>query len=227
MPIAFTFDQENHICRTLDGKFVPTVTQYMELARISPSFKTMVRRGIILQDTLDRRSWIGREVHDLTDTLDQDGEINPMHLCAETEGYVVSWEGFKQQTGFVPQAWSIRRCESISGHLVSGESDVEGYFARHPKIPVIVDKKTGTVASDSWGVQCAMYEQLKYRSPQIGRCVRAVAWLHKDGSPGRLLEYPEVSPVDGAHYGDTALAAIHCVNFGLRRGYLSELDVME
>jgi hypothetical protein len=228
MSIPYSFDHVNHICYdTRDGSWVPTVSQVIELAGIGPSFKTMVKRGIILQDTLDRRSWIGREVHDHTDTLDQDGELNPLHLCDETRGYVDSWQGFKRDTGFIPTAWSVRRCELIAGMPLSGETDCEGTFPgpHGQRIPAIVDKKTGSSASDSWGFQCSGYEMLKFTSPKIGRILRVVAHLKKDGSPGRAIEYKDVSPIDGVHYGDGFLAALHCVHIGIRRGYLSERGV--
>jgi hypothetical protein len=228
--IPFSFDPVEHVCyNTQTGDLIPTVTQVIELAGIGPSFKKMVQRGILDRDHLDRRCWIGREVHDLTDTLDQDGEVNPMHLCDETRGYVESWEGFKRVTGFVPTAWSIRRCELIGGMPLTGECDVEGHFPgpRGLRIPAIVDKKTGSSASESWAFQTAAYEQLKYKSTKIGRILRVVAHLKADGSPGKAIEYPDVSPLDGVHYGDAFIAALHCVHIGLRRGYLSERDVVD
>jgi hypothetical protein len=201
----------------------------MELAGIAPSFKTMVKRGIILQDTLDRRSWIGREVHDHTDTLDQDGEINPLWLCDDTRGYVQSWEGFKQTTGFIPTEWSVRYCECIAGMPLSGELDCFGTFPgpRQTRIPAIVDKKTGASASDSWAFQTCAYEMLRFASPKIGRLLRVVAHLKKDGSPGRAIQHAETSPIDGVNYADGFLAALHCVHIGIRRGYISERDVID
>lgn len=230
MPISFSFDPEQHVCyNTQTEEWIPTSTQVLELAGIGPSFKTMVDRGIIKQDTLDRRCWIGREVHYLTDILDQDGEVPETWLHPDTEGYVRSWEGFKQQTGFIPTAWSVRRCELIGGMPLSGETDCEGTFPgpRHTRIPAIVDKKTGASASDSWGFQLASYEQLKFQSTKIGRLLRVVAHLNKDGAPGRALTYGDVSPVDGVNYADGFLAALHCVHIGIRRGYISERDVLE
>lgn len=230
MSIDFSFDPVAHVCyNTATGDWLPTVTQVMELTGISPSFKNLVKRGIILQDTLDRRSWIGREVHDHTDTLDQDGEVNPLWLCPDTEGYVRSWEGFKQTTGFIPEEWSVRRCELIAGMAVSGEEDVFGTFPgpKGQRIPAIVDKKTGASASDSWAIQVSAYEMLRFKSPKIGRIKRVVAHLYKDGKPGRALEYGLTSPIDGIHYGDLFIAALHCVTAGIRRGYISERDVIE
>jgi hypothetical protein len=228
--IPFSFHPETHICYdTRDGSFVPTVTQVLELTGLAPSFKKLVQRGILAQDTLDRRSWVGREVHDLTDTLDQDNEINPLHLCEDTAGYVQSWVGFKELTGFIPEAWSVRYCEAIAGMPLSGELDVYGTFPgpRQTRVPAIVDKKTGSSASDSWAFQTAAYEMLRYCSPKIGRVLRVVAHLKKDGSPGLALEYGEVSPVDGVSYADGFLAALHCVHIGIRRGYISERDVID
>jgi hypothetical protein len=224
LPLAYCWNEDLHLATTLDGKLIPTVTQVLELARLSPSFKTMVKRGVILQETLDRRCTIGKDVHDLTDFDDQEGYVPDTWLTEETAGYVESWRGFKRLTGFKPTAWSIRRCELINGLSLTGESDAEGFIGKHP---AIIDKKTGSVASDSWGLQTSGYEMLRYRSPKIGRVIRAVAWLQKDGSPGKLIEYGETSPIDGIHYGDAFLAALHCVHAGIRRGYISELDVMD
>jgi hypothetical protein len=228
--IPFSFDPVEHVCYEIpSGDWIPSSTQIIELAGIGPSFKKLVERGILDRNHLDRRCWIGREVHDLTDTLDQDGELNPLHVTPDLEGYIASWEGFKRMTGFIPTAWSIRRCEMIAGMRLTGECDVEGSFPgpRQTRISAIVDKKTGSSASDSWGFQVCSYEMLKFASPKIGRLLRVVAHLKADGSPGRAITYGDNSPIDGVHYGDAFLAALHCVDIGIRRGYLSERDVVD
>jgi hypothetical protein len=227
--IPFSFDPVDHLCYdTRTEAWIPTVSQVIELAGIGPSFKKLVERGILDRDHLDRRCQIGREVHDLTDDMDRD-ELNPMHVSPDVEGYLASWEGFKRLTGFIPTAWSIRRCELIGGMPLTGELDVEGTFPgpRQTRIPAIVDKKTGSSASESWAFQCAAYEMLKYRSTEIGRLLRVVAHLKADGSPGRAITYGEISPIDGIHYGHAFLSALHCVHIGINRGYISERDVVD
>lgn len=218
MPEPFIWDEANHIARTPDGYWIPSTTQVLELQHLSFNFQRFVAA-----DVLDRRSKIGTEVHNLTDTYDEDGEVSPLWLTEETEGYLQSWIELRRISGFVPRQWSIRRCERINGMLVTGESDKEGTLGKHE---AIIDLKTGSSASDSWGFQLASYEQLRFRSPKIGRVIRAVAHLQADGSPGKLLEYPDCSPIDGAHYGDAFLAALHCTHIAIRRGFLTEYDVM-
>lgn len=191
----------------------------MDAQRISFDFQRYVE-----PDKLERRRAIGSEVHDLTDTLDQDGEVPPTWLTEETEGYVESWRKFKVTARFVPSEWSVRMCDAINGYPVTGELDNFGLIAG--KHPAIVDKKSG-VSSDSHGVQLAGYEMLRFRSPRIGRVIRAVAQLNADGSCGKLVEYGETSPLDGMSYADTFLCALQNVHWRIRRGFLREEDFTE
>lgn len=224
MGIPFTFDEALHICRDMQGTFIPSVSQVMEANNLSVNFRKLVERGIVERDLLDRRSAVGTDVHNLTDFHDEDGEVNPTWITDETAGYLESWIGFKKLSGFIPKQWSIRRCELINGLPLTGESDKEGLLGKHE---AIIDLKTGSSKADSWGFQISGYEMLKYRSPKIGRVIRAVAHLQKDGSPGKLVEYGECSKIDGAHYGDSFLAALHNTHVALRRGYLTERDFIE
>lgn len=219
MPIPFTFDEALHICRDMKGNFVPSVSQVLEANHLSFPFRKFVD-----EDLLDRRSKIGTEVHRLTDIHDEYGDIDPTFLTDDTAGYVESWIGLKRLSGFIPQRWSVRRCEAINGLPLTGETDSEGTVGRNE---IIIDKKTGSSASDSWGFQLAPYEMLRYQSPKIGRVIRAVAHLQKDGSPGKLIEYGNHSKIDGVHYGDTFLAALHNTYVALRRGHLSERDFID
>jgi hypothetical protein len=219
VPIPHTFDEELHICRALDGTFIPSCTQIMEAQRLSFDFRRYVQ-----PDALDRCRVIGKEVHALTDTFDIDGEVPETWLRPETEGYVESWKGLVRMAGIVVQECSVRMCEAINGFPVTGELDK--YVLIRAKYPAIIDLKTG-VKDDSHGVQVSIYEMLRFRSPKIGRLIRAVAQLNEDGSPGRLIEFPEASPLDGMLYAETALCAIQNVYFRLRRGLLSERDFIE
>lgn len=220
MPIEITFDKEFHICRDMSGRWVPTVSQVLSLANLSFPFRRRVP-----WDVLDRRSAIGSDVHDLTDTHDADGCVPETWLTSETGGYLESYIQLCRVAKFKPVRWSTRRTELINGLPLSGESDKEGLF--NGKHEGIVDLKTGSVKSDGWGFQLAPYEMLKYRSSRIGRIIRAVAWLKPDGSCGEMLEYGETSPLDGVHFGDTFLAGLHAVHAGIRRGYITERDVIE
>jgi hypothetical protein len=215
MPLPFTFDDRLHICRLMDGSFVPSVTQVMSAQGLSFNFQRYVQ-----PDALDRCRALGTDVHALTDTLDQDGEIPDTWLTEQTAGYVESWRGFKRISGFVPSEWSVRMCEAINGFPLTGELDKYGMIGRYP---AIVDIKTGA-RDDTHGVQTAAYEMLRFRSAKIGRLIRGVAQLFEDGSPGKLIEYPENSPMDGLSYADTFLSALQNVHYRLRRGRLSERD---
>lgn len=197
---------------------MPSVTQVLEAMHLSFDFRKFVE-----PDLLDRRSLIGTQVHNLTDIYDKYGDIDPTFLSVDTHGYVESYIGFRRISGFVPQSWSVRRCELIGGLTLTGESDKEGLLNN---MPAIIDLKTG-IKSDSHGLQIGAYEMLRFRSARIGRVVRAMLHLNADGSPGKLQEYGEHSSVDGTSYADTFLAALHCTHFALRRGYLTEQDFIQ
>ena|ERR1700679_1144364 len=219
MPIPFTFDATTHICRDLQGRWIPTVSQVQEAMHLSFDFRKHVDG-----DLLDRRSLIGTQVHDLTDLHDKYGDVDPGWLTEDTAGYLESYASFKRISDFVPRQWSTRRCELINGLALSGETDKEGLLGKHE---AIIDLKTGTTVSDGWGFQTNGYEMLKYRSPKVGRVIRAVAHLQRDGSPGKLVEFGEFSLVDGISYADTFLAGLHCMHAAIRRGYLTERDFIE
>lgn len=218
MPEPYVWDEESHIARTPSGVWIPSTTQVMESMHLSFPF-----RRFVAEDVLDRRSRIGSDVHALTDLYDKYGDIDPTMLSMDTHGFVESYIGFRRISGFIPHAWSVRRCEHIGGHLLTGESDKEGTLNGHP---AMLDLKTGA-KSDSHGLQLSSYEMLKFRSTRIGRLIRAVLHLHEDGSPGTLQEYGEISPVDGTSYADTFLAGLHCLHWSMRRGYYSEQDFIE
>lgn len=218
MPLVHTFDPELHIVRDANGAWIPTSTQIMQAMHLSFNFRRFVEA-----DILDRSSFIGTQVHNLTDIYDKYGDIDPTFLSMNTHGYVESYIGFRRISGFVPRACSVRYCELIGGYPLSGEIDKEGILNGHE---AILDLKTGA-KSDSHGLQLSSYEMLRFRSTRIGRVIRAVLHLHEDGSPGTLQEYPERSPIDGANYADTFMAALHCLHWSIRRGLYSERDFLE
>jgi len=176
---------------------------------------------LILSDALDRRSRIGRDVHAFSDFLDKNGMIDETWLDEDTAGYVESWRKLKDKARIVVLQSSIRMCEELGGLALSGEMDKDITINGKPGI---VDLKTASAKSDSWGSQLAAYEMLKYRSRRIGRNHRFVAHLDPKGDIGHLLEYGEYSPVDGMSYADSFLAALHCTYFALHRKYLTERD---
>lgn len=224
MPDKFTFDEEMHLCRNESGLFVPSSTQVMEVQHLSTDFDKLIQRGTLTRDALDRRGRIGKEVHQFTDFHDRYGSIDPSWLNLDNAGFVESWIGFKRISGFVPVEWSTRYCETVNGLQWTGELDNYGLLNGRP---AIIDKKTSTSSSDSWGVQLSSYEMLRFRSNRIGRVVRAVAKLNADGKPGKLVEFGERSKIDGTSYSETFLAALYCTHWSLRRGYLSERDFID
>lgn len=213
MPIPYVFDPETHIVRDLKGNWIPTTTQIQAAMHLSFDFKRFVE-----PDILDRTGRVGSQVHALTDIYDKYNDLDPSFLTSETHGYVESYIGFRRISGFKPKEWSVRYCENIGGYPVSGELDKDGTLNGHP---CIADLKTGA-KSDAHGIQLANYEQLKFASTRIGRVIRAVIHLHEDGRPGTIQEYGECSPVDGTHYGETFLAALHCFHWAMKRKFIDE-----
>lgn len=188
----FTFDDVLHLCRDQAGLWVPSVTQIIEAQGLGTDWDEValrIGRGDIDagMDKIDRKSKLGTEVHDLTDTFDEYGEVDPSWLNHDNEGYLRSWIGFRQMSGFVPVHNSHRFLASVSGMRYTGEIDNFGLL--QGKYPAILDKKCSEMKPHSWGYQLAGYESGWYRSPRIGRVIRAVVRLKADGSPGQLVEY--------------------------------------
>lgn len=219
MPIPFCFDQASHICRTMDGRWIPTVSQVIKAQGLGFDFERFVEA-----EKLAMKSALGTEVHALIDAIDSHGDIDPTWESMDNAGYLESWRGFKRISGFITIDSSVRLVEEIDGMSVSGERDKFGMLGKYP---AIIDIKTGSVKSDSWGLQTTAYELLKHRSRRSGRCIKAVAWLSPDGSPGKLVEYGDTSPIDGTRYDDTFVMGLHQVYWRMRRGYLSEKDFIK
>jgi hypothetical protein len=182
----FTFDPVLHLCRDARGLWIPSNTQILEAQGLSTDWDEVAKR--IGQDRLDRKSALGTEVHDLTDIYDEFGEVDPAWLNRENEGYFQSWIGFRERYQFTPKYWSHRRIATVNGMRFTMELDDIGMLGKHP---AIIDKKCSEFDCPSWGYQVAGYEIGWFESPRCGRVLHGIAQLKEDGSPGRLIEYPD------------------------------------
>ena len=190
----FTFDDELHLCRDQAGLWVPTVTQIIEAQGLGTDWDEVALRigrgnAEVGRDKIDRKSKLGREVHDLTDMYDEFGGYDPCWLTPESEGYCFSWAAFCKMSGFVSVHRSHRFVVVVNGMKFGGELDNFGLL--QGKYPAILDKKCSEMRPPGWGYQLAGYELGWFRSPRCGRVTRAVVRLKSDGSPGQLVEYKD------------------------------------
>jgi hypothetical protein len=188
----FSFDKALHLCRDERGLWVPSVTQILDAQGLSTDWDEVALRigrgdAEAGRDKIDRKSKLGSEVHDLTDMYDEFEALDPTWLRPETEGYCQSWIRFREMSGFVPVYNSYRFVATVNGMRFTGEIDNFGLL--HGKYPAILDKKCSEWNPPSWGYQTGGYEIGYFRSPRVGRVIRAVVRLKADGSPGRLVEH--------------------------------------
>ena len=178
----FTFDPVRHLCRDQRGEWIISVTQILEAQGLSIDF------SMVDPEYLAWKSGLGTEVHELTDVYDLEGDVDPSWLNRDNEGYLRSWIGFREMSGFIPEHVSYRRIARVNGMRYTMEIDKLGMLGKYP---ALLDLKCSEMNPPSWRYQTAGYELGLFESPRCGRVIRGNVRLKKDGSPGRLIEHKD------------------------------------
>jgi hypothetical protein len=184
--VSFSFDAERHEYR-LEGQLVPSCTGLL-------SSGGLVQFGFISADLLERKSELGRQVHqachlhNLNKLGSYDERVKP-HLHA--------WIKFKEQTKFNLISSAYQTIASINGMSYGMESDCNALVDGHD---TIIELKTGRPYPHH-GVQLAGYSigtpHPKFTAP-LARFMsrkRMVVELRANGTP-KVHEYSERSDYD-------------------------------
>lgn len=188
MPIAYQFDEERHIYR-VERAIVPGVTRVLD-------HSGLVDFSMVREEIRERTTERGKRVHAATHFHDEN-DLDLASVRDEERGYVDSWIGFRECSGYKPLVSERQSIASIDGHLFGMKVDSVGYFPRSNRLS-IVDRKTGDVA---WwvGVQTAGYaagyeDGPADKSSPLARFLkrdRYAVRLFSDGRPGKLVKFEE------------------------------------
>lgn len=160
-----TFAAEGHLYQQ-DGVTIPSVTQVLALSGIADV------SGIPLY-RLERAAAVGTAVHAACHFLDED-DLDLESVHPEIVGYVLAYQLFKTDTGFLPRSIEQRGVAEAGGlrfgYCVDRLGGLDGREA-------LLDLKTGSKQQPSWAVQTAGYaDALSHEGPRIA------VHLAKDGS---------------------------------------------
>ncbi len=167
---TITFDPEAHVYR-VDGAPVPSVTELLEAAGISPDY-SKVNPTVLLHA---RR----RGIHvDLCCDLDDADDLDWSSVHPEAVGYVQAWQAFKADYDYRPLASQVILYHPTYGYAGTTDSvgDLQGYVT-------VVERKATARMAASYALQTAGYAcEGLYSAPPGGGRLTPVAW----GTPARL-----------------------------------------
>jgi len=165
-----TFDPEAHVYR-VDGAPVPSVTELLEAAGISPDY-SKVNPHVLLHA---RR----RGIHvDLCCDLDDADDLDWSSVHPEAVGYVQAWRAFKADYGYRPIASQVILYHPT--YEYAGTADCVGELGGYV---TVAERKATARMAGSYALQTAGYatEGLYTAPPGGGRLV-PVEW----GTPARV-----------------------------------------
>lgn len=191
MAARLDFDAISHTYR-LDGKVVPGVTSVLKSAGL-------IDYSMIPQDVLQAAAWRGTAVHLALELLDY-GKLDRSSVDATLEGYVVAYERFCLESGFVPGHIEHRVFHPI--HRYAGTLDRTGMLGGSL---TVLDFKTGLVVP-AHGLQLAGYANCLVMPRRFRRIALQ---LNGDGTY-KVHEYPLGSMSRDI---DLFLAALSCYQF--------------
>ncbi len=198
---VLTFDPEAHLYR-VDGAPVPSVTQLLEAAGISPDY-SKVNPHVLRHARL-------RGLHvDLCCDLDDADDLDWSTVHPEAVGYVQAWQAFKADYGYRPLASQILLYHPTYGY--AGTADCVGLLDDYP---VIAERKATAKMAASYALQTAGYScDGLHMAPHGGGRLEPVPWVQPARlgvhlqAGGRYALYPYEDPADqSAWLGVVALA---------------------
>ena len=191
---VLNFEEKGHRY-TVDGRFVPSVTQVLEAAGL-------IDLNGIPPDVLRRAGERGTRIHQAAALLLR-GELEWSSVDEAIGGYVIALDSFLRNNQFTPVKESVETPLYWAQYDYSGTPDVMGtYFLRASrntpfrKVFVLLDWKSGMMP--------AVHLQLAAYAHPLGVRHRAAVKLNKDGTY-RMIWFP---PETQRHDHDTFLRAL-------------------
>lgn len=171
-PVLY-FDDVNHLYWE-DGKFIPSLTQCLKL-------QGLVDFSMVNPDVLKAKSVLGTQVHELTESYDKYGDIDPSWITPENEPYFNAWLKFLSESGFVPEKEFI---EFQSVHELFGcryGFKIDRIGMMHGE-RCLVELKCSDTIQQSWQFQLAGQEVAFTKRPRCGEIRRHTCRLRKNGT---------------------------------------------
>lgn len=169
-----TFNSETHQYWNAKHEERPSVTQIME----SMGF---VDYDDVPGDTLEHKRKIGDAAHIATHFLDQ-GDLDWDTVHEEVVPYVLAYENFKKETGFVPEpAIEAGGIGSIDGMEYGYTIDRVGRMVGI-KYRIVLEIKCAYREEKSWKWQLAGYQRTVPRLEENEHIARVAVQLKKDGN---------------------------------------------
>jgi hypothetical protein len=148
---GYTFDESTH-SYARGGRTVPSVTRVLDHAGL-------VSYDMVRKEVLERKSLIGRRVHEATQYYDQ-GDLdwtgfnpdNPYDV--EIKGRTEAWANFCKDIGFVPRVIEERYTATIQGMTYGLTVDREGLIRDRE---CIIDIKNAATIEPWVAIQTAGY----------------------------------------------------------------------
>jgi hypothetical protein len=170
--LKIEFDNINHRYK-LDGIQVPSVTQILKSAGLTPDFSAI--DPLVLQE----KARLGTEVHELTQIVDVTGAL-PEVCTAQALPYLQAYLQFKTDFAFTPWEIELQVASRVFGY--AGTLDRLGAI-NGTLDPYIIDVKTSEDCPYYHGPQLAGYAigYSEYSEIPLGTLRRAVVQLKPDG----------------------------------------------
>lgn len=141
------FDEPSHVYR-LDGRVIPSVTQILA---------PLVDYSMVKPEVLERARQLGQAVHRATELYDND-DLDEDTLSDEVYPYLIGWQKFRRECGFVPLLREARFAHPSLGFAGTLDTvgPVKGELA-------VIDLKKMATLGPVVGVQTAAYKELCVR----------------------------------------------------------------
>lgn len=183
----FSFDPSSHVYR-IQGRVVPSVTRVLD-------HSGCVDYSAIREDVLERASERGKRVHAATHFYDE-GDLDWESVREEDKGYVDSWIGMREISGFVPTHCEFQQIACVDGHAYGMRVDAVGRFHGKGR-ETVIDRKTGPVQHwvrwQTAGYAAGFCDPPDNASP-LSRFLkrdRGAVQLFPDGRPGKLTMFED------------------------------------
>lgn len=201
--IGGTFDSDAHIYRDEADKFVPSITQILQLCGFN-SYDG------ISQQVLDNAADRGSRIHAVCWSIARYGDVDPTWLDEEIEPYIAAYRKAIHELNFkVDKGWVESPVIAVAGGMkYACTPDVIG--TRHPW-PWVIELKTTAQESKSWAIQ-TMAQSMARFGCLADSAKRMAIMLRKDGSYRcRVHE-------DHSYDRSVFLAALTCVQWRINAG---------
>lgn len=167
------FDDINHLYWE-NGVWRPSLTQCLKLAGL-------VDFSMVNPDVLKAKSILGTNVHELTESWDLYGDVDPAWLNEDNTPYFSAWKRFRSESGFEPIKEYVewQTVAELFGLRYGVKIDRLGTMNGER---CIIEIKNSDTIQDSWQYQLAGQEMAITKRPRCGEIKRMTCRLRRNGT---------------------------------------------